>query len=166
MFTFSDPAEAVYAGWYTAACGYDGFLRWAYNSWVGEPLTDSRFRTFPAGDTYIIYPGARSSVRFERLVEGIQDAEKISILKKEFAAAGTPEAASRLEQLETLLSGFATITPEAKPNSAFCTRGPISFFIRNTQAAPRDVPSRGIRLPHRMVRFICCSCTIGLIHSV
>ena len=113
MFTFSDPAEAVYAGWYTAACGYDGFLRWAYNSWVGEPLTDSRFRTFPAGDTYIIYPGARSSVRFERLVEGIQDAEKISILKKEFAAAGTPEAASRLEQLETLLAGFASITPEA-----------------------------------------------------
>lgn len=95
-----------------AACGYDGFLRWAYNSWVGEPLTDSRFRTFPAGDTYIIYPGARSSVRFERLVEGIQDAEKISILKKEFAAKGTPEAASRLERLETLLSGFATITPE------------------------------------------------------
>ena len=38
---------------------------------------------------------------------------KISILKKEFAAAGTPEAALRLEQLETLLSGFATITPEA-----------------------------------------------------
>lgn len=112
MFTFSAPAEAVYAGWYTAACGYDGFLRWAYNSWVGEPLTDSRFRTFPAGDTYIIYPGARSSVRFERLVEGIQDAEKISILKKEFAAKGTPEAASRLERLETLLSGFATITPE------------------------------------------------------
>ena len=112
MFTFSAPAEAVYAGWYMAACGYDGFLRWAYNSWVGEPLTDSRFRTFPAGDTYLIYPGARSSVRFERLVEGIQDAEKISILKKEFAAKGTPEAASRLERLETLLSGFATITPE------------------------------------------------------
>ena len=112
MFTFSAPAEAVYAGWYMAACGYDGFLRWAYNSWVGEPLTDSRFRTFPAGDTYIIYPGARSSVRFERLVEGIQDAEKISILKKEFAAKGMPEAASRLERLETLLSGFATITPE------------------------------------------------------
>ena len=112
MFTFSAPAEAVYAGWYMAACGYDGFLRWAYNSWVGEPLTDSRFRTFPAGDTYIIYPGARSSVRFERLVEGIQDAEKISILKKEFAAKGTPEATSRLERLETLLSGFATITPE------------------------------------------------------
>ena len=112
MFTFSAPAEAVYAGWYMAACGYDGFLRWAYNSWVGEPLTDSRFRTFPAGDTYIIYPGARSSVRFERLVEGIQDAEKISILKKEFAAKGTPEAAARLERLETLLSGFATITPE------------------------------------------------------
>ena len=32
MFTFSDPAEAVYYTWYTAAYGYDGFLRWSYNS--------------------------------------------------------------------------------------------------------------------------------------
>lgn len=57
-------------------------LRWAFNSWVEHPLQDSRFRTWPAGDTYIIYPQGRSSVRYERLVEGIQDYEKIQILKK------------------------------------------------------------------------------------
>ena len=82
VFTFSDPAEGAFIGWYTMAAGFDGFLRWAYNSWVIEPLIDSRFRTWPAGDTSIIYPDGRSSIRFERLREGIQDAEKIRILRE------------------------------------------------------------------------------------
>ena len=56
VFTFSPPAEGAFIGWYTTAAGFDGFLRWAYNSWVKEPLLDSRFRTWPAGDTYIVYP--------------------------------------------------------------------------------------------------------------
>ncbi|MDR0385299.1 MAG: DUF4091 domain-containing protein [Prevotellaceae bacterium] len=79
MFTFSDPAEAVYAGWFAKANGFDGFLRWAYNSWVENPAIDSRFRTWPAGDTFIVYPEAKSSIRFERLIEGIQDYEKIAM---------------------------------------------------------------------------------------
>jgi hypothetical protein len=79
-FTFSPPAEATWIGWYAAANGFDGFLRWAYNSWVKDPLMDTRFRTWPAGDTYLVYPGPRSSIRFERLREGIQDYEKIRIL--------------------------------------------------------------------------------------
>jgi hypothetical protein len=82
VFTFSDPSEAAYIAWYAVAAGFDGFLRWAYNSWVEDPVIDSRFRTWPAGDTYITYPSARSSIRFERLREGIQDAEKIRILRQ------------------------------------------------------------------------------------
>ncbi|GGW45920.1 DUF4091 domain-containing protein [Arenibacter certesii] len=81
-FTFSPPAEGVFIGWYTMAADFDGFLRWAYNSWVENPLQDSRFRAWPAGDTYIVYPDNRSSIRFETLREGIQDAEKIRILRK------------------------------------------------------------------------------------
>jgi hypothetical protein len=41
----------------------------------------------------------------------------------------------------------ATITPEAKPNSDFCSRGDISSFIRNTKAEPNIVPNRGISNP-------------------
>ncbi|MGX5819276.1 glycoside hydrolase domain-containing protein [Chitinophaga lutea] len=82
QFTFSDPAESTYMGWYAAAAGYNGVLRWAFNSWVENPLVDSRFRTWPAGDTYIVYPQTRSSIRYERLVEGVQDHEKILIVKK------------------------------------------------------------------------------------
>lgn len=83
-FTFSPPAEGVFIGWYSIAADFDGFLRWAYNSWVEHPLQDSRFRSWPAGDTYIVYPDNRSSIRFETLREGIQDAEKIRILREEF----------------------------------------------------------------------------------
>jgi len=50
-FTYSAPAEGVWQGWYAFAKKHDGFLRWAYNSWVEDPVYDSRFRTWPAGDT-------------------------------------------------------------------------------------------------------------------
>ncbi|RIJ49805.1 DUF4091 domain-containing protein [Maribellus luteus] len=106
VFTFSEPAEAVFVGWYTMATGFDGFLRWAYNSWVKDPLTDSRFRTWPAGDTYIVYPDARSSIRFERLREGIQDAEKIRLLREEFQNSSSTEAQEKLAQLTELVARF------------------------------------------------------------
>ncbi len=102
-FTFSPPDEHVWLGWYAAARGFTGYLRWAYNSWVAEPLHDSRFRTWPAGDTYQIYPGPRTSIRFEKLIEGIQDYEKIRILRKELAAKGNT---SSLQALEAALAEF------------------------------------------------------------
>ena len=84
QFTFSEPAESTYLAWYALAAGFDGVLRWAYNSWVENPLQDSRFRTWPAGDTYIVYPKNRSSIRFERMLEGIQDYEKVQVLRKKW----------------------------------------------------------------------------------
>jgi hypothetical protein len=106
MFTFSDPAEAVYAAWYAKANGFDGFLRWAYNSWVENPVMDSRFRTWPAGDTFIVYPEARSSIRFERLIEGIQDFEKLSMLINELEQQQTPEAEAALQSIRATLAQF------------------------------------------------------------
>src|SRR5690606_3449736 len=77
IFTFSPPAEASWTFWHAVAGNYDGYLRWAWNSWTIDPLRDSRFRTWAAGDCYQIYPGPRSSIRWERVIEGLQDAEKI-----------------------------------------------------------------------------------------
>jgi hypothetical protein len=102
-FTFSTPAEGAWYGFYVAGTEYDGYLRWAYNSWVKEPLHDTRFRQWPAGDTYMIYPYGRSSVRFEKLIEGIQAYEKVRILREEFEAVGDTE---RLAALEALLEKF------------------------------------------------------------
>jgi hypothetical protein len=114
IFTFSDPAEAVYAGWYAKANDFDGFLRWAYNSWVENPVTDSRFRTWPSGDTYVVYPEARSSIRFERLIEGIQDFEKISILINELQNRKTPETEAKLKSIYGVLEQFK---PDKKPDN-------------------------------------------------
>ena len=109
-FTFSPPAEGVFIGWYTIAADFDGFLRWAYNSWVEKPLQDSRFRAWPAGDTYQVYPDNRSSIRFETLREGIQDAEKIRILREEFAKRNMQK---ELTELNTLVAQFnITSKPE------------------------------------------------------
>lgn len=108
VFTFSGPAEAVYCAWYAEANQLDGFLRWAYNSWVENPLVDSRFRTWPAGDTYMVYPDARSSIRFERLREGIQDVEKIKILRRDLIEAGKT---ADLQRLNEELAKFKIVNP-------------------------------------------------------
>lgn len=103
LFTFSPPAEAVWIGWYTAATGMDGYLRWAYNSWPKNSLHDSRFTAWPAGDTYQVYPGPLSSIRFEKTIEGIQDFEKIKILRKEYADNNQK---TKLKKMETVLETF------------------------------------------------------------
>jgi hypothetical protein len=103
IFTFSPPAEGIFIGWYSIASNFDGFLHWSYNSWVENPLQDSRFRAWPAGDTYMVYPNNRSSIRFESLREGIQDAEKIRILRVEFLAKNMQ---SELNELNAMVNQF------------------------------------------------------------
>lgn len=119
-FTFSDPADAAFIGWYTAAAGLDGFLHWSYNSWTENPLADSRFRTWPAGDTYLVYPGNRSSIRFERMLEGIQDAEKIRILKEKFTASADTE---KLQKLEAALQKFNVSEKPSTPSGQLILHG-------------------------------------------
>ncbi len=106
-FTFSPPAEAAWLGWFAAARGYSGFLRWAYNSWTEDPLSDTSYpaKDWPAGDCFLVYPGPRSSIRFERLREGIQDFEKLAAVRaslEAMGALGTPH----LEELEAALARF------------------------------------------------------------
>src|SRR5699024_11553043 len=72
---------------------------WSFNSWTKKPLQDSRFRTWPAGDTYIVYPQNRSSIRFEKLREGIQDYEKIRIIKKQLKEQGRQKDLDKLERV-------------------------------------------------------------------
>ncbi len=105
-FTFSPPAEAAWLGVFAAARGFDGFLRWAYNSWVADPLCSTDFTSWPSGDCFLVYPGNRSSVRFERLRDGVEEAEKIRLLRE--AAATTPSAAAKeaMEKLEAVLKDF------------------------------------------------------------
>ena len=101
IYTNSYPAEAAYLPIYAAAMNLDGYLHWSWMNWDEDPLTDSRYRKFGSGDTYCYYPGNRSSVRFERLIEGIHQYEKIHILREEYK-----NDAEKLAVLNALLGRF------------------------------------------------------------
>ena len=103
-FTFSPLAESEWLGWWAAKQNVDGYLRWALNSWVKDPLLDSRFTAWAAGDTYILYPGGRTSTRFERLIEGIQAYEKIRILRNEKDKRGRSKNYGK--QIDKILEPF------------------------------------------------------------
>lgn len=68
-------------------------------NWDDKSMTDSRFRLFAPGDTYCIYPGPRSSVRYERFMEGVAMAEKIRILRETYTKQSNTAALDRLNAL-------------------------------------------------------------------
>ena len=123
-FTFSPLAEAEWLGWWAAKINVDGYLRWALNSWVKNPLLDSRFSAWGGGDCYLLYPGGRSSTRFERLIEGIQAYEKIRILREEFTKKGNK---SGLKQIDKILEPFNEFNLVEVPASTVVNRAKQSL---------------------------------------
>jgi hypothetical protein len=116
IFTNSLPAEAAFLPIFSVANDFDGFLHWSWMNWADNPLTDSRFRLFAPGDTYCIYPGPRSSVRWERFIEGVQQTEKIRILREAYKADGNTAALKKLNNaVEALRSSVITyLNPASK----------------------------------------------------
>ena len=105
-FVFSPPIEGRWLGWYTAAHGYDGFLRWAYDAWPADPARDARHTLWPAGDCFVVYPGGNSCVRFEKLREGIVDYEKIKILRQQISQSSNEKIKNMLGVLDEHLQSF------------------------------------------------------------
>lgn len=104
LFSNSLPAEAAYLPVFCVANKFEGYLHWSWMNWADNPLTDTRFRLFAPGDTYLIYPGPRSSVRYERFIEGVAMTEKVRILREEYAAKGNNAA---LDALNKQVEAFA-----------------------------------------------------------
>lgn len=99
-FIASNPLEASWLPLVALSRDVDGYLRWAYNSWTENPVKDARFRSWAAGDCYMVYPDGVSSVRFERLKEGLQDYLKAVILLEEWGR-GTKKSAGLEKALKT-----------------------------------------------------------------
>lgn len=99
VFVYSEPAQAEWISWFAAAKNYDGYLRWAYNSYTKEPLLDARFRAFQSGDSYTVYPEARTSIRHEKFVDGVQMYEKIRLLRAEFAAKSDAKSLKKIDEI-------------------------------------------------------------------
>lgn len=82
-FVFSDPAESAWLAPFSAAMGFDGFLRWAWCSWPENPFVSQDFRSWSPGDTSLVYPGPRLSLRALLLRDGIETFEKVRLLGRE-----------------------------------------------------------------------------------
>lgn len=116
LFSNNSPADAAWIPLYCTATGHDGYLHWSFMNWTDDPLTDTRFKLFAPGDTYFIYPEGRSSVRYERLVEGIELSEKVRLLRDKFIAE---DDAASLSALENALNPIRMgITGSASPTAA------------------------------------------------
>ena len=88
-FMHSPSAEGFWLGAYPVMAGFDGFLRWAANSWPANPYKDASYKTeslLVPGDTFLIYPGGELSARLIALRSGVVAAEKMLILRDSGAA--------------------------------------------------------------------------------
>lgn len=111
----NEPADAAFLPVYSVANGFNGFLRWAWMNWTDDPLRDTQFKMFTAGDTYMVYPGVRSSIRYERTIEGVQQAEKIRLLREAYAANGQT---AELDALNAAVDKCKTPQPDKASSSA------------------------------------------------
>ena len=74
-FARSMPIESDWTILYANSINANGYLRWALDAWVKEPLEDTSHWWWEAGDTFLIYPAEkdakvkkpRTSPRFEHL---------------------------------------------------------------------------------------------------
>ena len=89
-FMESPADEGYWLGAYPVMIGFDGFLRWAANSWPKDPYKDASFKTksWKAGDTFLIYPNGELSSRLIALRAGVVAAEKMRILREESNVEG------------------------------------------------------------------------------
>jgi len=115
-FVFSPPVEGCYIGWYSAAVGYNGFLRWAYDAWPYDPQRDARHTLWPAGDSFMVYPGGNSCIRFEKMREGIVDFEKIQILRAKSSKSENKNIKKLIKELEAHLMTFIMDPDYSKRN--------------------------------------------------
>lgn len=87
-FALNEPIETSWVIFYAYNLGFDGFLRWAYDAWVKDPLKDISHWWWEAGDPFFIYPSddkstyPLSSPRFENLKRAIKMVKLIKNLEK------------------------------------------------------------------------------------
>ena len=109
--TFMDSPydEGFWLGAYPVMVGFDGFLRWAANSWPKDPYDDASFKTvrngnlyWRPGDTFFVYPGGELSARLIALRSGVVAAEKIRILREEGTGNGEEGKGKREEEIKRI----------------------------------------------------------------
>ena len=89
-FSLCAPVESYWVILNAGKQGGAGFLRWAYDAWVADPLNDTTHSNFEAGDCFLIFPDekdaadpvSRRSVRLARIAEGVRDVNKLMTIER------------------------------------------------------------------------------------
>ncbi len=148
-FSLSAPVESYWSIVNAGKSGTAGFLRWAYDAWVEDPLNDTTHSKFEPGDCFLIYPDektardpiSRRSVRLERMAEGVRDVNKLAVIEKE-----APQMKTEIEKL------YAGISTTARGNKAFLTDAQIATLsdeMDTFQAGIADLTDQYIKLTGR-----------------
>ena len=98
--------EGAWAGLYPEAAKLDGLLRWSWTNWPADPLVDTGWFANGglAGDQFLVYPGEGemlSSVRWEMLRDGIEEAVKIRMLRRSGADLSAVDAVLKKMDFDT-----------------------------------------------------------------
>ncbi len=88
-FTKSIPVESYWSAIFAGSLNATGFLRWAFDAWVKNPLEESTHWSFPAGDCFLVYPSLKDDIKREskftlrlaKLDEGVRDVNKLYLMK-------------------------------------------------------------------------------------
>jgi hypothetical protein len=99
-FLYSPAYGARQLPWLAWKLGYDGFLRWAFNSWPDRLWEQPNYR-WGSGDMFLIYPGKHGpmdSLRWQLLFAGIQDYQCLRILEKKLADRDKSKSSAELVQ--------------------------------------------------------------------
>lgn len=107
-FTKSIPVESYWSIMFAGSLNATGFLRWAYDAWVENPLEESTHWSFPAGDCFLVYPSfkddkkaeSKFSLRLAKLDEGVRDVNKLYMMRE-----STPEISKEIESLFSAVKG-------------------------------------------------------------
>ena len=148
--TFMDSPldEGFWLGAYPVMVGFDGFLRWAANSWPENPYDDASYNSlnWRPGDTFFVYPGGELSARMIALRAGVVAAEKMRILKEE---GNRDEADAAIKRLAESYGYKAAVRGEID-FGAF--RRGVEAFV-NGEAAPAEEGGAPVRAMTYNIRY-------------
>ena len=109
----NSPAESAWMAWYAANRNLNGYLRWAYDFWTLDDPLNVQDGFFTSGENSFVYRSTNemnaeiyTSYRLEMLRKGIQDYEKIRILKTELSLSVDPRDIEALNMLNEKIERF------------------------------------------------------------
>ena len=112
----ADPRDAAALSWHALQRRLDGYLRWAFDNWRSSDPLNLREGSFTAGDFSLVYRSSNDrdmtvvpSIRSELLRDGIEDFEKVQVLRSSLSSCNENDLAGRwLDRLERTVETFSS----------------------------------------------------------